>query len=95
MAENRSSVSDFERALGNSKKQAEGVAQEVSGAAQDLYDQAIESTSRVASSAQNAARSSADSFEQALRNTIENKPYTTLLIAAGIGWLLGRVHRPL
>ena len=47
MAENRSSVRDFERALGNSKKQAEGVAQEVSGAAQDLYDQAIESTSRV------------------------------------------------
>jgi hypothetical protein len=27
--------------------------------------------------------------------TIEAQPYTTALAALGIGWLLGRMHRPL
>jgi ElaB/YqjD/DUF883 family membrane-anchored ribosome-binding protein len=26
---------------------------------------------------------------------IQEQPYTTTLIAFGIGWLLGRMHRPL
>jgi ElaB/YqjD/DUF883 family membrane-anchored ribosome-binding protein len=26
---------------------------------------------------------------------IQGQPYTTTLIAFGIGWLLGRMHRPL
>jgi hypothetical protein len=30
-----------------------------------------------------------------LRETIETQPYTSALIALGIGWLLGRLHRPL
>jgi ElaB/YqjD/DUF883 family membrane-anchored ribosome-binding protein len=95
MAENRSSSGGLDRALGNTKKQAAGVVQEVSDAAQDLYDQAIESTSRVATSAQKAARRSANSFEKALRDTIENQPYTAVLIGVAVGWLLGRTHRPL
>ena len=27
--------------------------------------------------------------------TIETRPYTTAIVALGIGWLLGRMHRPL
>jgi ElaB/YqjD/DUF883 family membrane-anchored ribosome-binding protein len=30
-----------------------------------------------------------------VRNTVENRPYTAAAIALGIGWLLGRTHRPL
>ena len=32
---------------------------------------------------------------EALRNTIETQPYTAVAIALGLGWLLGRLHRPL
>ena len=35
------------------------------------------------------------SFERALKNTVETQPYTAVAIALGIGWLLGRMHRPL
>jgi hypothetical protein len=30
-----------------------------------------------------------------LRNKIETQPYTTVIAALGIGWLIGRTHRPL
>jgi hypothetical protein len=30
-----------------------------------------------------------------LRNAIETQPYTSALVALGIGLLLGRMHRPL
>jgi ElaB/YqjD/DUF883 family membrane-anchored ribosome-binding protein len=30
-----------------------------------------------------------------LRDTIETQPYTAVFVALGIGWLLGRMHRPL
>jgi ElaB/YqjD/DUF883 family membrane-anchored ribosome-binding protein len=53
-------------------------------AAQDVYDFASE-----------AARKTAGSFERALKNTVETQPYTAVAIALGIGWLLGRMHRPL
>jgi hypothetical protein len=53
-------------------------------AAQDLYGQAVDSASQTAGS-----------FEKALRHTIENQPYTAVAIALGLGWLFGRMHRPL
>jgi hypothetical protein len=37
----------------------------------------------------------ATNFEQWLRHTIETKPYTSVLAAFGLGWALGRIHRPL
>jgi hypothetical protein len=95
MPENRTPNSDFNRAFGDAKKQAAGVAGDVSSAAQDLYDQAVDSASQVADSTTRAARQTAGSFEKALRDTIENQPYTAVLIALGLGWLLGRMHRPL
>ena len=40
-------------------------------------------------------RRTATNFEQWLRHTIETKPYTSVLVAVGLGWALGRIHRPL
>ncbi len=48
----------------------------------------------VADAANTAARRTASSFETAARELIENQPYTALAIGVGIGWLLGRLHRP-
>lgn len=49
---------------------------------------------RVSSAAETAARKTARSIERALRNTIETQPYTAVVIALGLGWLFGRMHRP-
>jgi ElaB/YqjD/DUF883 family membrane-anchored ribosome-binding protein len=82
MPDNRASGSDLDRAMNDAKKRTEGVAKEVKGAARDVYGQARESAK------------TASSFERVLRKTIEEQPYTALLIGIGIGWLLGRSHRP-
>jgi hypothetical protein len=95
MPETRSPNSDFNRAFGDAKKQAAGVAGEVSDAAEDLYSQAADSASQIADATTTAARKTASSFEKALRNTIENQPYTAVVVALGLGWLFGRMHRPL
>jgi uncharacterized protein YjbJ (UPF0337 family) len=86
------------RAFGDTKTQAEGVVNQVKGAAQDLYGQARDSASQIADAASDtvtSARKSASSLESALRNTIETQPYTAVFMALGVGWLLGRMHRPL
>ncbi|MGB6658992.1 MAG: CsbD family protein [Xanthobacteraceae bacterium] len=72
------------RVTGDAKTQAKGVANEVRGKAQDLYGQTADT-----------ARDTATSLDSWLRETIETQPYTTALVALGIGWLLGRMHRPL
>jgi ElaB/YqjD/DUF883 family membrane-anchored ribosome-binding protein len=51
--------------------------------------------SNVADAANTAARKTASSFETAARELIENQPYTAVGIALAIGWVLGRMHRPL
>lgn len=83
--------SDFTRAFGDAKKQARAVAGDAADAAQDLSDGAAE----LAGNASQAARKTAGSFERALRNIIETQPYTAVAIALGIGWLFGRMHRPM
>jgi uncharacterized protein YjbJ (UPF0337 family) len=75
----------FGKVTGNARTQAEGLANQAVGAAQDLYGQAADTARETASS----------SFEKTLRRTIETQPYTSALVALGIGWLLGRLHRPL
>ena len=67
----------------------------MSGAAQDIYGQAADSAAQVADATRTAAQKTAGSFERALRNTIETQPYTAVAIALGLGWLFGRMHRPL
>jgi ElaB/YqjD/DUF883 family membrane-anchored ribosome-binding protein len=95
MPQTRTATSDFTRAFGDAKKQAGGVADDVSDAAQELYDHARDSAADIADSANRAARKTAGSLERALRNTIETQPYTAVVIALGLGWLFGRMHRPL
>jgi hypothetical protein len=71
MPESRLSTTDFNRAVGDAKKNAAGVTGEISDAAKDLYDQASDSASQVADATSRAARKSAASFEKALRDTVE------------------------
>jgi ElaB/YqjD/DUF883 family membrane-anchored ribosome-binding protein len=51
--------------------------------------------SNVADAANTAARKTASSFEMAAREIIENQPYTAVAIGFALGWLFGRLHRPL
>ena len=69
---------------GDIKTKTEGVMNQAVGAAQDLYGQTAD-----------IARQTATTLDTWLRNTIETQPYTTAIVALGIGWLLGRLHRPL
>src|SRR3974390_3079742 len=94
MAQARSASSDFNQAFGEAKKQASNLAGEASNAAQDVYERARDTAADLADSANDAARQTAGSFERALRTTIETQPYTAVAIALGLGWLLGRTHRP-
>ncbi len=57
--------------------------------------EARKQASNVADAAGDAARKTAGSFEMAAREIIENRPYTAVGIALAVGWLLGRMHRPL
>jgi len=72
------------RATGDVKTQIQGKLDQAAGTAQDLYGQTAD-----------AARDTAANLDKWLRNTIETQPYTTAIVALGIGWLLGRMHRPL
>jgi uncharacterized protein YjbJ (UPF0337 family) len=81
----------FGRVAGDTKTQAEGITKQVTGTAQDMYGQARDAASDMAGTALDTATS----FEKWLRGTIETQPYTTAMVAVGIGWLLGRMHRPL
>jgi uncharacterized protein YjbJ (UPF0337 family) len=82
---------EFGRVTGDPKSHVEGMANQAAGVAQDVYGQVRDS----ASDAAGAVRDSAASLEKWLRHSIETQPYTTALVAVGIGWLLGRMHRPL
>ena len=71
------------RAAGDASSEFKGKLDEAAGAAQDLYGQTAD-----------AARQTAVTFDKWLRNTIETQPYTSAIVAVGIGWFLGRMHRP-
>jgi uncharacterized protein YjbJ (UPF0337 family) len=79
------------RVTGDAKTQVRGMADQAAGAAQDLYGQARDTAAEAAVT----ARDSAASLEKWLRRTIETQPYTAAIVAMGLGWLLGRMHRPL
>ena len=70
----------LDRIAGDMQTQAKGQARQFEGAAEDLYGQ---------------AKDAAAGFTDVVRSTIEERPYTAGAIALGLGWLLGRTHRPL
>ena len=94
MAQARSASSDLNEAFSAAKKQSSNLAGKASDAAQDVYEHARDKAADLADSANDAARQTAGSLERALRTTIETQPYTAVAIALGLGWLLGRTHRP-
>src|SRR5262245_37943027 len=79
----------FGRLTGDTKSQVEGVINQATGAAQNLYGQAKDS----AADAAQAMRRSASNAEDILRQTIEHRPYTTAFVALAVGWLIGRMGR--
>jgi uncharacterized protein YjbJ (UPF0337 family) len=72
------------QATGDVKTQIRGKLDQAAGTAQDLYGQTTD-----------AARDTAANLDKWLRTTIETQPYTTAIVALGIGWVLGRMRRPL
>ena len=79
----------FGNVIGDTKSQVEGVINQAAGAAQDLYGQAKET----ASDAAQAIRHGAVDAEDYVRHTIENRPYTTAIVALCVGFLIGRMGR--
>ena len=80
----------FGRATGDAKTRVQGQARQLEGSVQDLYGQAIDS----AEDAIDAVRRMPASVDDTIRHYIESNPYTTAAIALGLGWLIGRSHRP-
>ena len=70
----------FGRLAGDMKSQVQGQVKQVQVAAEDLYGQ---------------AKDTAGELTDVVRNIIETRPYTAVAVALGLGWLLGRTHRPL
>jgi hypothetical protein len=60
--------------------QAEASIQEVHGQAVDVIDAARQMPASVVG--------------DTIRHCIKSNPYTTAAIALGLGWLIGRSHRP-
>jgi hypothetical protein len=71
-----------------------------------MYESRLEDAARIAGGMEemesattgqtvDVARRTATNFEQWLRHSIETQPYTSVLVAVGLGWVLGRMHRPL
>jgi uncharacterized protein YjbJ (UPF0337 family) len=77
------------RATGDIKSQVEGTVKQAVGSAQELYGQARESAGDAAA----MVRQQASSFEQAVRESVETRPYTAVAIALAIGWFVGRLGR--
>jgi uncharacterized protein YjbJ (UPF0337 family) len=80
----------FGRAAGDVASQVEGKIKQAAGAAQDLYGQARDAAGEAAKVVQDRAAP----LEEAIRNTIENRPYTAVAVALAVGWFLGRMSRP-
>ena len=80
----------FGRVTGDAKTQAQGQMRQAEGAVQDFYGQAKDAAGDTIETVRNMS----SSLETSLREYIENNPYTTAAIALGVGWLIGRSHRP-
>jgi uncharacterized protein YjbJ (UPF0337 family) len=78
------------RATGDAKTTVQGQMRQAEGSIQELYGQAVDS----AEDAIDAVRQMPASVDDTIRHYIESNPYTTAAIALGLGWLIGRSHRP-
>jgi uncharacterized protein YjbJ (UPF0337 family) len=81
---------DIGRAAGDTNATFQGKVKQAVGSAQDMYGQAKDSAGDVV----NAMKDASASVEDSISTYIETNPYTTVAIALGLGWLIGRTHRP-
>jgi uncharacterized protein YjbJ (UPF0337 family) len=79
----------FGKATGDVKSQVEGTVKQAVGAAQDFYGQARDTAGDAAA----IVRRQAGSLEKSLREGVENRPYTAVVIALALGWFVGRLGR--
>lgn len=77
------------RMTGDVKSQVEGVVNQATGTAVELYGQAKESASDAATTVVEGAKYA----EDYIRHIIEERPYTTALAALCVGWFIGRIGR--
>ena len=80
----------FGRVTGDAKTKTQGQMKQAEGSIQDLYGQAVDA----AEDTIDAVRKMPASLDDTIRHYIENHLYTTAAIALGLGWLIGRPHRP-
>ena len=71
---------------GDAQNQIQGRVKQVEGAIGDLYGQA----KQTASDAAEMVRTHASDVDDVLRTTIEQRPYTTAIVALVLGFLIGR-----
>jgi uncharacterized protein YjbJ (UPF0337 family) len=85
---------DIEDGLGcataDAKTRVQGQMRAAEGSMQELYGQAVDS----AEDAIDTVRQMPASVDNTIRRHIKSNPYTTAAIALGLGWLVGRSHRP-
>jgi uncharacterized protein YjbJ (UPF0337 family) len=77
----------FGKTVGDVNKEIKGKADQVMGSAQDLYGQAKDA----ASDAVEAAKQGASEVEDYVRTTIEQRPYTVVVAALCLGWMIGHI----
>jgi uncharacterized protein YjbJ (UPF0337 family) len=78
------------RVAGDTDATIQGKVKQAVGEAQDMYGQVKDS----AGDAVDAIKDASASVEDSISTYIENNPYTSVAIALGLGWLIGRSHRP-
>ena len=88
----------FGRAAGDVKTEVEGKMKQATGAAQDIYGHAKDAAGEAYGQAKDAVGDAARSvqehaapLEEFLRNAIESRPYTSVAVALGLGWFIGRM----
>src|SRR4051812_35251091 len=88
----------FGRTPGGAKTEVEGKMTQATGAAQDIYGQAKDAAGEAYGQAKDAVGDAARSvqehaapLEEFLRNAIERRPYTSVAVALGAGWFIGRM----
>jgi len=80
---------EFGRATGDTKTQLQGKATELKGRVQNLYGEAKDT----AADTYEAAREVAGDAHDFLRDTIEQRPYTTAAVCLAIGFFIGAMAR--
>jgi uncharacterized protein YjbJ (UPF0337 family) len=78
------------RVAGDTDATIQGKVKQAVGEAQYMYGQVKDS----AGDAVDAIKDASASVEDSISTYIENNPYTSVAIALGLGWLIGRSHRP-